>query len=159
MQRLLRKITADTLALAVFSLLTGIFGLLFERLVVNLSLVQMAGIRFSYNLLKYLFAEGCAQIADALRARLMGNSKHPFRRALADGLALSGYQIPIYIACSLVVGAKIGQIAMVSSFYIINNLALGWLYGIILNWSEPGFPSDRRKPFEPASHPRAQFLL
>lgn len=139
MQRLLRKITADTLALAVFSLLTGIFGLLFERLVVNLSLVQMAGIRFSYNLLKYLFAEGCAQIADALRAKLMGNSKHPFRRALADGLALSGYQIPIYITCSLVMGAKIGQIAMVSGFYVVNNLALGWLYGILLNWVRARF--------------------
>ena len=139
MQRLLRKVTADTLALAIFSLLTGIFGLLFERYAVNLTLVQMAGIRFFYNLLKYLFAEGCAQIADALRAKLMGNSKHPFRRALADGLALSGYQIPIYLACCLVAGAKFGQVATVCVFYLFNNLALGWLYGMILNWVRTRF--------------------
>lgn len=133
MQRLLRKITADTLALAIFSLITGIIGLLFERLVADLSLAQMAGIRFSYNLLKYVFAEGCAQIADALRLRLMGNFGHPFRRALADGLALSGYQIPIYVACSFVMKADFRQITMVSGFYLANNMALGWLYGLILN--------------------------
>lgn len=133
MRRLLRKITVDTLALIVFSVFTGAFGLLFERYVASLSLVQIAGIRVGYNFLKYTFAEVCAQIADGLRIKLMGNSKHPFRRALADGLALSAYQLPIYLGCALVAQARPKQMAMMSAFYLMNNMALGWIYGIILN--------------------------
>ena len=145
MQRFLKRITADTLALAIFSALTGAFGLLFERYVASLSLVQMAGIRLGYNILKYLFAEFCAQIADNLRTRLMGNSKHQFRRALADGLALSGYQLPLYIGCALVAQAETRQMAEMVAFYLANNMAFGWLYGLALNWVRTRFsvrPTD-----------------
>ena len=145
MQRLLKKITADTLALAIFSFLTGIFGLLFERYVASLSLVQMAGIRLGYNFLKYVFAEVCAQIADSLRKRLMGNSNHPFRRALADGLALSAYQLPIYLGCALVAQAEVRQMATMTAFYLANNMAFGWLYGLILNWTRRWFAVQNGK--------------
>jgi hypothetical protein len=132
-KRFFRKITADTLALIIFSVATGALGIMFERWVAGLSWVQMGGIRLAYNLLKYALGGICGRIADWLRKLLMGSSKHPFRSALADGLALSVYQIPLYVACALLAQASPKKVAVMVAFYSVNNLVLGWLYGAILN--------------------------
>ena len=137
-RRLMRKITADTLAMVLYLLATGIFGFLFERSVVGLLVWQMGGI-WILGLGKYPLAELCAQLTGKLRILLMGNSRHPFRRALSAGLALSVYQVPLYVGSALCVRVSLSKVSAMAAFCLACNLIFGWLYGFILDWVRARF--------------------
>ncbi len=101
---------------------------------VGLTLRQWFGIRILYAALRFAGARLCGKLTDSIRERLLGTSRQRFRKALADAIALSLYQIPLYIVSALVMGARFRQVAITSSIYLVENALLGWLYGVILDW-------------------------
>lgn len=129
-----RTVSADTVALILFALCAGALTLLYEVVIAGLALGQWAGIRILYNALRFAGARICGKLTDKVRQHLLGTSRSRFRKAIADTIALSLYQLPIYVVSALIMGASIRQIAITSTIYLGDNVLLGWLYGVILDW-------------------------
>jgi len=141
-KRVSQTIFADTIALFLFSVCAGIPTLFYEILIAKLTLEQWAGVRIFYNILRFAGAYFCAKLTDKIRRRLPGHSNSRFQKAVADTIALSLYQFPIYIISALIMGAKFRQIAIMSTVRLVDTIMLGWLYGIFLDWARSRF-ADR----------------
>lgn len=152
-QALLRKhlgrlIVADTLAFFLYNLVGSIIPLLVEPLILNMGWSwKWLGFRGVYNIVLYSFAYFCAGLTKHIESKLSETSKHPFweklpkgfRKGIADGLALSAYRIPIYVAVALVFKVSGITVLKISTLYFIENMCLGWIYGKILDWAHRRF--------------------
>lgn len=125
-----QKIKVDTIAMLIFGIVSTIPTLLYEMLISGVDFNQWAGVRISYNILRFAGAYFLGHLIDRLRAKLDGGL---IRKAFADAVSLSIYQIPIYILCSLIFKVAYQKIILVSSLYILDNFFFGWLYGYILD--------------------------
>lgn len=131
---LLPTVAADTIALFLYSASGAVLTIVYEVFFLKLSGKQWAGIRVVFNVLRFIGARLCGKITDQVRARLQGDSKHPFRLAIAGAISLSLYQLPVYALSARVCGAEFGQIKKAVVVYFLDNLVFGWMYILILDW-------------------------
>ena len=130
------KITTDTIALVIFSICaSGGLTVLYELLIIDMTKGQWLVFRVLYNILKFSGAYFCVKITDWMRLRILKTSQNRFHKAIADTISISIYQIPLYIMSGLIMGINIIQLLIVSSIYLVDNMILGWLYGVILDWT------------------------
>lgn|GEM_PF-2359571 len=94
---LVSKITVDTIAFAIFSLLTSV-GLttIYELLVLKMDNDDWFLFRIIYNILKFSGAYFCAELTDIIRKKIQKNPNNLSQKITADTLAVSIYQLPIY---------------------------------------------------------------
>jgi hypothetical protein len=133
-QRLLGKFTAPAMAMFIYSSAPSIFGGWFEKSVAGLLWKQMLVICLLFNIPKYSLVWLYKPMTNKLEAVLAGNSRHPIRKALADGTALSALEVTLYTLCAWFVKLTSRQLALMVSYYLVKNLSFGWLYDRILNW-------------------------
>jgi hypothetical protein len=126
-------VTADTIALLLFSSVASIFTLLAEVAVAGMSIKQWFWIRVIFNPLRFAGARFLGMLTDSLRRSILGKSHNPFLKVVADTLALWLYNLPLYIASGIIMGATRRQITISSSMQFLDTLCTGWLYGIILD--------------------------
>ena len=138
-----RLYLSDTGALVLFGIVMGITTVIYEIWLVSMTTRQWVLIRILYNILRFVGARLCGKITDRTRCYILKGSKSKFKKGLADGIALSFYQMPIYIFSALVAGAGAKQIAIVVSLYVLDNLVSGWLYGLILDWMRARVASQK----------------
>lgn len=134
------KITVDTLAFVIFSICTSV-GLttLYELLVVRMENETWVIFRILYNLLKFSGAYFCAEITDWVRLKVLKKSENLFRKAIADSISVSMYQLPLYNVSGFIMGIDTFQLMIISSIYLLDNILLGWSYGAILDWIRKKF--------------------
>jgi len=144
-----KLIAADTIAMAVYSVVNGLIGLflthVYEVRWVGLTFNQWLGIRLIFNPLKFGGAYFCGQLTNRFRKRLVGNSKSWFWKAIADSLAISAFQLPLYAVSALVMGVSLVKIAIFIGIYLVDNAIFGWTYGWILDWMRLRFAVDGTK--------------
>jgi len=129
--RLLKsKIIVNTFAFFLFSVCSSVgFTVLYELLFSNIGTKQWVYFRIIYNLVKITGSYFCAQITHWVRKKIAN-------KTIADGTSLSIYQIPLYNIIGLIIGIDIYQLLIISIICIIDNMSMGWGYGIILDWLE-----------------------
>lgn len=130
----LPTVAADTIALLLYSVAGAALTIVCEIFFLKLSGKQWASIRVVYNILRFAGAWLCGTMTDQLRHRIQGDSKHPFRLAVAGATSLSLYQLPIYALSARLVGVELAQIQSALGFYFASNLFFGWAYVLILDW-------------------------
>ena len=126
-------VAADTIALLIFTVISGLPALFYELLLVGFTLGQWAIIRLLYNTLRFAGARLCGKLTDLIRRRLAGSSSSYFRKGAADTVSLLLYQLPLYLLSALIVGANVRQMAIALAMYLFDSILLGWLYGAILD--------------------------
>ncbi len=124
------EIKINTVTMIIFGIITSALTIFYEVVLGGTNMRQWWEVRIIYNVIRFAGAYFLGCLIDWFRVRLNG---HWFRRALSDALALSVYQIPIYVGVALFVGVGIKIILRVSGLYILDNLFMGWLYGFILD--------------------------
>ena len=146
LRHLAMKATAGSVALLLYSFTTGLPGILFEYFFAGVHFTQILWVRAAYNCIKFMPGGICAWIDAKLKARMMGDSNHPFRRAMVAGLALSVYQIPIYVSFSVIVGVETRKITTMILFFLVNNQFFGGVYDYILTKVETIFNAKSKTP-------------
>lgn len=125
--------TADMLALLVFDITTGIMVVAYEYWFVNFDTEHIVLVRVLY-MSKFIGARICGRWTNMLRKYIAGNSRSLFQKALADTLAVSSYQAPLYILSALIAGMSWGDIRVALFIFGVNALLLGWVYGHVLDY-------------------------
>jgi len=115
----------NIVATIIYGLLTFALTILYEKVMIGLEWDSWFGVRAIYIPIRYLLVFMLDYLIDYFRKILP--------KFIADGIALSLYQIPIYIFVSLVVGLNIKAIILASCIYVVDNFAFGWLYGYVLD--------------------------
>lgn len=133
-KRAQQLLAADTIALVVYSVTTGVLSWLYEVSLLDYTASQWVGVRVLFNLLRYPGARLCGRLTDILRRRLGGESSHPIRRSVAASIALSVYQLPLYGLSAFIVRVPGRQIVTILAIYLAQNTLLGWWYSVILDW-------------------------
>jgi len=135
-----RRVAADTLALALFSITVGLITtFVIERYILGFSLVQWGIIRLVYNPLRFGAARLLGKLTDRMRMRIGGSTPSRLRKAVADSTTLALYQPFVYMVSALLVGANFKQISIAIPIYIVESFVTGWLYGIILDYVRQRF--------------------
>lgn len=127
-------LVADTIALIIYSLTTGVLSWIYEVSLFNYTAGQWLGVRLLFNGLRYPGARLCGKLTDQVRKKLGGESSHPIRRSIASSISLSLYQLPIYGASALIMGVPLKQVVTIMAIYGAQNILLGWWYSLILDW-------------------------
>lgn len=123
-----------TVTLALHGIIGGAVVFILEVLVVGINLDDWVGIRLLYNIALFAGGKYCQQLTDYLRLKFRSNSTHPFRRALADTLALASYKIPLFALSAAIFQLEVGKIIGACLLDFVEIAGTGWLYGVILNW-------------------------
>ncbi len=122
----------DIVAMLVYNLIAGGLTLIYEVLLAGASTEQWLGVRIIYTIIRFSGAFMLGYLIDWFR-QLLSKRKYLLAKAIADFLALSVYQLPIYCLSAILMGVPIASILISSSLYVADNLLLGWLYGYILD--------------------------
>lgn len=96
-------------------------------------------VRLFYNGIKYFTFFIPAKLDDYFRTTFLRTSQNKFYEWIADGLALSIHQVPIYIVSAVIFGISIEKITLISLIYLADNFVFGWVYGIVLKWMRERF--------------------
>lgn len=121
----------NLVATIIYGLITFALTIFYEKYLLGLNWGEWIGARGIYIILRYTLLFILDYLIDFYRRYLP--------KPLADALALSTYQIPIYASAALIVGINHGTILLAGIIYLIDNLALGWLYGYILDQTRKYF--------------------
>jgi len=92
-----------------------------------------------YNGIKYLTFFVPARLDDYFKTTFLRTSQNKFYEWIADGLALSIHQVPIYIVSAIIFGINVEKIILISVIYLFDNFLFGGLYGIFLKWMRERF--------------------
>lgn len=123
---------SDIVAMVLYNLIAGFLTLVYEIWLGGATGEQWIWVRIIYTAIRLTGAFLLGYLIDFCRRYIWQKRKLIFK-ALADALALSLYQIPIYIFSAWISGVLWHSILITSSLYIVDNLLLGWLYGYILD--------------------------
>jgi len=143
-RQLSRLIAADTIALIIHGILGFFFVALNELWLAGIEPEKVFVVRIVYDVLVIVGAYFCGRLADKTRKILQGTSGHPVRKFIAGGVTLSIFKIPIYITCALTFQIQWEQIRIAAGLYFLENMATGWLYLIILDWTRRRFSAKSR---------------
>ncbi len=145
-----QKYKINITAMVIYGLVTAIITMFYEMGISSVEFYQWFWSRAIYLSIRALGAVILGQIVDYLREKIDNEKNclkilnffqffkkpkiiHYFLKGFSDGLALSLFQIPIYIFAAFVVGVGWQAIIINSLLYIVDNFALGWLFGFILD--------------------------
>ena len=116
----------------IFSAISFPLTLLYQVTIAGASTEQWLYMKLIYLPLRFAGAYFLGCLIDQIRVRLSAQG-NPVRRAIADALSLSLYQVPLYCLSAIIVGISWYAMAITSVLWILDNIFLGWLYGYILN--------------------------
>lgn len=134
----------EAVPLIIFSIPAALPTLCYEFLLSGLAIERMGLVRIIYGAIRLLGAPYCNRWTDAARIRLSGMSRSRFCGALADAVALSTYQVPLYIAVALPLGAAPRQVVFACGLAVIGDFCFGWFYRWMRNRVRPGAGTVRR---------------
>ncbi len=141
--RVLRLWTADTAALLLYNLPTGLFNLFWETLLVGNTKEQWLLIHLAiFTPAKYGFAFVEARFKKYLRQRFQA-VKGGTRRKVIDAVSLACYQIPLYLLASWLGGRTGHQLLILLSLSLAEHLAFGQYHGWIMDWCEAKFANGQ----------------
>lgn len=124
-----------------FSSAPSIFTVGLEFAILGLSAKQVLALRIAYNIPKYALSPVSGMITDFLRRKFVTKDSVLVCKVVIDGVALSLYQIPIYIPCALFIGADSLKVALMCLWYFVSSLLFGrFFYGLSLDWIRARFP-------------------
>jgi hypothetical protein len=112
---------------------------LLEVFIFGVSWEQFGMARIVYNIAKYSSARIPAKITGSLMRKFPRASQNKFYEGLIDCIALSVHQIPIYAVSATIFGIDSKRIFIFCLIYFIENFLFGWVYGILLKWTEEKF--------------------
>lgn len=115
----------NIVATIIYGLITLALTIFYEKYLLGLNWGEWFGARGIYIVFRYSFLFLLDFLIDFFRRYLP--------KILADGIALSCYQIPLYAFSAFIMGVGQNTILLAALIYLIDNLALGWLYGFILD--------------------------
>jgi len=115
----------------IFSCTAGALVIVYE-FALGLTLAQWGGVKILYNIFRFIGAHYCANLTLWLQKLISGGSNHWFRNAIADALALSVYEIPLYALSAWIMGVDTSVIILLSVIFIFHNIIFGWFYGWLL---------------------------
>jgi hypothetical protein len=124
-KKLWQRSRDNIFATIIYGIITFSLTILYEKIIVGLNWQEWMGVRMIYIPIRYVFLFILDYLIDYFRSVLP--------KAFAEAMALSIYQIPIYIGAALIMGVSRSLIITVCLIYIADNLVFGWLYGYILN--------------------------
>lgn len=132
-KRIWQRSRDNIFATIIYGLITFSMTILYEKIIVGLNWQEWVGARVIYISVRYTFIFILDYLIDYFRSLTI--------KFLADALALSLYQIPIYTIAALIMGVPHNLIIIVTLIYIADNLLFGWLYGYILDKTRRFFGS------------------
>lgn len=124
-----RLFIADTLAMVIFSFVTG---MAIELLIAKMDIMQSLTSRVVAIPLNLVTARPYGLYRDFIVKRL--NVKQRILKSLVDILIFVSFQVPVYIFVLLVAGADLEQIIKACSSVIMFFLVLGRPYGLFLDF-------------------------
>ncbi|MDD2681254.1 MAG: L-alanine exporter AlaE [Patescibacteria group bacterium] len=122
---ILSRARDNIVATIIYGLITFALTIFYEKYLLGLNWGEWMGTRGIYIVFRYTFLFVLDYLIDFFRQHLP--------KGLADAVALSTYQIPIYATAALIIGLDYQRILLAAAIYLADNLALGWLYGYILD--------------------------
>lgn len=134
-----RTLTADTFALLVHGTITSASTYVYEVVFFSVHEEKWLAIRILYNLFRYASARVPAKLAYYFERSFLKNSENRFYEAIADWLALSIHQIPLYIISAALFRMNWKTILYICLVYLFDNFIFGWLYGVLLKWMRGKF--------------------
>ncbi len=130
----------------------GVLILATEVLIAKINPLMFLKVRVLYDILVIVGAYFCGRITDKVKRLLIKKYIHLVRKyesvlvgqfirkvpicvikSIAAGISLSLYKIPLYIFSARIFGVSWGQIRLAAGLYLIENMATGWLYILILD--------------------------
>ena len=130
---------AEFTALVVQGLFASASTFVYEVVFFHIAQDEWGFIRLFYNVIKYLTFFIPARLDDYFKTTFLRTSQNKFYEWIADGLALSIHQVPIYIASAMIFGIGTEKIILISIIYLVDNFVFGGLYGILLKWMREKF--------------------
>lgn len=130
---------AELVALIVQGLFASASTFVYEVVFFHIAQDEWGFIRLLYNGIKYFTFFIPARLDDYFKTTFLRTSQNRFYEWVADGLALSIHQIPIYIVSAMIFGINAEKIILISVLYLVDNFAFGGLYGILLKWMREKF--------------------
>jgi hypothetical protein len=124
-----RLFIADTLAMVIFSFVTG---MAIELLIAKMDVMQSITSRVVAIPLNLLTARPYGLYRDLITKRV--NVKHRVLKGFIDILIFVSFQVPVYIFVLLVAGANLEQIVKACSSVITFFIFLGRPYGLFLDF-------------------------
>lgn len=115
----------NLVATIIYGLITFALTIFYEKYLLGLEWGEWFGARGIYLIFRYGFLFILDFLIDFYRRYLP--------KPLADALALSSYQIPLYATAALIVGISYNTVLLAMGIYLADNLLFGWLYGYILD--------------------------
>lgn len=127
------------------SSLPSVFTAVLEYGILGISLEQLFVLRVAYNIPKFALSPISGMITDTLRRKFLSDKHGVIRKSVVDGVALSLYELPLYVSCAIILGARPLRVALVCLMCLSINLAFGrLLYGLALDWIRAKFPLLRK---------------
>jgi len=140
-RRAKKLLVADTLALLIFDMSTGLMVVAYEYFFVTFDMQHIVLVRILY-MSKYIGARFCGRWTNRLRRLIINTSDSIVRKAFADALAVSSYQAPLYALSAYCAGMAKTDIVIALSIFGINALMLGWIYGPVLDYMREKFAKN-----------------
>jgi hypothetical protein len=132
--RAVKMAGVDTVAMVLFSVIGGVLTIGYEVGLLGLTGQQWLAIRLLYNPARFIGARLCGKLTNWIRFHLAAESPNWWQKAVSDTIAVSVYQIPIYVLSALIAQVEPGIIGIAVLMYLLENICIGWLYGVILDW-------------------------
>ncbi len=123
---------AELTALIVQGLFSSASTYVYEVVFFTIAQEKWILVRLVYNGIKYATFFIPAILDDKFKSTFL-------RKWVADGLALTIHQVPIYIISSLFFGIDAEKIVFISIIYLVDNFSFGWVYGVVLRWAREKF--------------------
>lgn len=128
-----RKVIADGVTFALFTLCTGWIIFMYEWYLCDWAVEQVVLLRIMSGTPRVILGPVCGTMKDAVRERLFGDASGFWREAAAGTIALFVFQLPFYIASAFIMRAGIRQIVITCALYLTGDIAFGWGYAKLLD--------------------------
>ena len=115
----------NLIATIIYGLITFALTILYEKVIIGLTWLDWLGARGIYIFLRYALLFLLDYLIDYFRSLMP--------KILADAIALSCYQIPLYCLAAIIMQVPSRSIALTALIYLADNLCFAWLYGYILD--------------------------
>ncbi len=116
----------NIVASIIYGMITAFLTIFYEIFIADLGFMEYGFTKLIYLPCRYI-------IFTFVLDYLMDYFRSMMPKLIADPIALSIYQIPIYIIAAMIMGVSNHTIALIAAIYIADNFAFGWLYGYILD--------------------------
>jgi hypothetical protein len=134
----------DILAFSLYKLLTFAPAFLYEVAYVGITVKQYLVVRLLKNVLLFALSFLCRDLRDKIKQYIPGSSDKQLGKAVAEGTALSLYQLPFYVVSMLVIATEVSshELSIASVIYFSINVLTGRLYGVLLDQVRLRFVPD-----------------